>query len=323
MKVLVVGASGAIGRRLVPTLADRGHEVVGAFRNPDHVGLVKALGAHPVVMDVLEREAVRKAVLAAKPEAIIHEATSLSAGFDFKHLDRSFAQTNRLRTEGTDSLLAVAKEAGVRRFVAQSYAPYRYAREGSWVKTEEDPLDPNPLPPLRSMYDAMAHLDRVVTQAGGVALRYGGFYGDPENPTERAGILEPVRRRAFPIVGNGNGHSSFIHLEDAAAATALAVERDVSGIYNVVDDEPAPLRVWLPYLADVLGAKAPRHFPAALARLFAGQLAVMMGTQTRGASNAKAKRELGWRPKYASWRQGFVAAYSPEGVSRDSLLISA
>jgi nucleoside-diphosphate-sugar epimerase len=310
MLVFIAGASGAIGRRLVPRLVGRGYEVVGAFKNPDHVERVRALGAKPVVLDVLDKEAVRKALLETKPQAIIHEATALSVKFDFKHLDRTFAQTNRLRTEGTDNLLAAAREAGVRRFVAQSYASYRYARVGGWVKSEDDPLDPNPLPAMRGMYDAMSYLDRVVTGSGGTALRYGGFYGDPYNEAERAGILEPVRKRMFPIIGNGDGYASFIHLEDAAEATVLALEKDIKGIYNIVDDEPAPLREWLPFLAKVLGAKPPRHFPAWLARLFAGQLAVMVGTETRGASNAKAKRELGWAPSYPSWQQGFVSAYA-------------
>ena len=197
----------------------------------------------------------------------------------------------------------------MRRFIAQSYANYRYARAGGWVKTEDDPLDPEPLAAMRETYDAMSHLDKAVTDAGGVALRYGGFYGDPDNEAERAGMIEPVRKRMFPIIGNGNGFASFVHLEDAAEATALALDHDVTGIYNMVDDEPAPLREWLPFLAEVLGAKPPRHYPTWLARLFAGDLAVMVGTETRGASNAKAKLEFGWTLRYSSWRQGFVAAY--------------
>lgn len=310
MRVFVAGASGAIGRRLVPRLVGRGHEVFGAFKSPENIECVRAIGAKPIVLDLLDTSAVRKTVLETKPEAIIHEATALSGKFDFKHLDRSFAQTNRLRTEGTDALLAAAREAGVRRFLAQSYASYRYARVGGWVKTEVDPLDSKPLAAMRETYNAMSYLDKVVTDGGGVALRYGGFYGNPNDETERAGILDPVRKRMFPIIGNGNGVASFIHLEDAAEATVLALEHDVVGIYNIVDDEPAPLREWLPFLADVLGAKPPRHFPAWLARLFAGDLAVMVGTETRGASNAKAKRELGWALRYRSWRQGFMATYA-------------
>jgi nucleoside-diphosphate-sugar epimerase len=195
-------------------------------------------------------------------------------------------------------------------FIAQSYASYRYARSNGWVKSEDDPLDPDPLPVMRETYDAMSYLDKTVTEAGGVALRYGGFYGDPYNETERGGMLDPVRKRMFPIIGDGSGYASFIHLEDAAEATVLALDRKVKGIYNIVDDEPAPLREWLPFLAGVLDAKPPRHFPAWLARLFAGDLAVMVGTQTRAASNAKAKRDLRWTLRYPSWRQGFVVAYA-------------
>jgi nucleoside-diphosphate-sugar epimerase len=217
-----------------------------------------------------------------------------------------------LRREGTDALLAAAREAGVRRFVGQSFASYRYAREGGWVKTEDDPLDRTPPAGMRETDAAMTYLDQAVTEAGGAALRYGGFYGGSSD-----GLVEPVRKRQMPIVADGGGVFSFIHLEDAAAATVLALERGVAGIYNVVDDEPAAAREWLPVLAKALGAKPPRHFPAWLARLFAGEAGVVMGTQARGASNMKAKRELGWTPRYRSWRQGFFAAYgSPPAAER-------
>ena len=309
MKVFVTGASGAIGKRLVPQLVSRGHEVVGAFRSPSNVELVRAMGAEPLVLDLLDAGAVRKAILKAKPEAVIHEATSLNGKLDFKNPDRAFAQTNLLRTKGIDALLAASLEAGVRRFVAQSFASYRYARAGGPIKTEDDPLDPNPPAAMRETYKAMSYLDSAVTKAGGVALRYGGFYGDPSNSSERVNLLEPVLKRMFPIVGNGGGYASFIHLEDAASATVLALEKGATGIYNIVDDEPAPVREWLPYLAEVLGAKPPRHFPAWMARLVAGELAVMMGTELRGASNAKAKSGLGWTLRYPSWREGFEAAY--------------
>ena len=305
MRVFVVGASGAIGRRLVPQLVERGHEVVGAFRNPEHVGRVRSMGAKPVVLDLLDAAAVHKAVLESKPEGIIHEATALGGKFDFRHIDRTFAQTNRLRTQGTDNLLAAARDARVRRFVAQSYASYRYARTGSFVKTEDDSLDSTPPSAMSEIYTAMNYLDDAVMKAGGVALRYGGFYGDPVDA-----MVEAVRKRMFPLVGDGGAYASFIHLEDAAAATVLALEKEIAGIYNIVDDEPAPAREWLPYLAKTLGAKPPRHFPAWLARLFGGELAVMMGTELRAASNAKAKRELGLPLRYPSWRQGFVATYS-------------
>jgi nucleoside-diphosphate-sugar epimerase len=306
MRVFVAGASGAIGARLVPQLIDRGHEVIGTSRSPAHIDRVRALGAEAIALDLLEPGAVRAAVREAEPDAIVHQATALSDLRDFKHFDRSFAQTNRLRTEGTDALLAAAREAGVRRFVAQSFASHRYARAGGPVKTEDDPLDPTPVPAMRETDAAMRYLDEAVTEAGGIALRYGGFYGAPDD-----GMVEPVRRRQFPIVGKGGGVSSFIHLDDAAAATVLALEHDGAGIYNVVDDEPAPVREWLPVLADALGAEPPRRVPRWLARLVAGEALVMMGTESRGASNAKAKRELGWEPRHPSWRQGFAAAYAP------------
>jgi 2-alkyl-3-oxoalkanoate reductase len=308
MRVFVAGASGAIGTRLVPQLMDRGHEVIGTHRSPTGAEHVRALGAEPVALDLLDPRAVREAVLKAEPDAIVHEATALTGVRFSRNLDRSFAQTNRLRTEGIDALLAAARDADVHRFVAQSFASMRYAREGGPVKTEDDPLDPNTLPGMHEGDAAMRYLDKSVTDAGGIALRYGIFYGASND-----GLVEPVRKRQFPIVGEGSGLSSFIHLDDAAAATVLALERGEAGIYNIVDDDPAPAREWLPVLAEVLGAKPPRRVPRWLARLFAGQIAVMLGTEARGASNAKAKRELGWELRYPSWRQGFVAAYASPG----------
>jgi nucleoside-diphosphate-sugar epimerase len=306
MRVFVAGASGAIGSRLVPQLIDSGHDVIGSSTSPASAKRVRALGAQPVVLDLLDPRAERKSVLAIQPDAIVHQATALADLRDFRHFDRSFAQTNRLRTEGTDALLAAAREAGVHRFVAQSYASVRYERVGGPVKSEEDPLDAHPVPAMRETVAAMRHLEEAVTAAGGVALRYGAFYGAAND-----GLVEPVRKRQFPIVGDGGGVTSFIHLDDAAAATVLALEDDRPGVYNVVDDEPAPAREWLPVLAEVLGAKPPRRVPRWLARLFAGEAVVMMATESRGASNAKAKRELGWELRYPSWRQGFVAAYRP------------
>lgn len=306
MRVLVAGASGAIGSRLVPQLIDAGHEVIGSSRSPRNAERVRALGAKPIALDLLDARAVRKAVLASEPDAIVHEATALANVRDLKHFDRTFAQTNRLRTEGTDALLSAAREVGVRRFVAQSYASARYTRDGGPVKSEDDPLDPTPVPAMRESFAAMRHLDEAVTEAGGIALRYGAFYGASND-----GLVEPVRKRQFPIIGEGGGVWSFIHLDDAAAATVLALERGAPGIYNIVDDQPAPLREWLPALADALGAKPPRRFPRWLARLLAGEAVVMMGTESRGASNAKAKRELGWELRYPSWRKGFVVAYAP------------
>jgi 2-alkyl-3-oxoalkanoate reductase len=306
MRVLLVGASGALGSRIVPQLVDRGHEVIGTYRShPDRVDV-------PAIrLDLLDAAAVRRTVLEAEPEAIVHQATALADVRFSRSLDRSFAQTNRLRTEGTDALLAAAREAGVRRFVAQSFASLRYAREGRMVKTEDDPLDPAPPAAAAKSSAAMRYLDETVSAAGGIALRYGVFYGAAND-----GLIEPVRKRQFPIVGDGAGVSSWIHLDDAAAATVLALERGEAGIYNVVDDDPAPVREWLPVLADVLGAKPPRHVPVWLARLVAGPVAVIMGTDGRGASNAKAKRELGWTPRYASWREGFPAVYHALAIER-------
>ncbi|HEU0240862.1 MAG TPA: NAD(P)-dependent oxidoreductase [Micromonosporaceae bacterium] len=304
MRVFVAGASGAIGTRLVDQLIGRGHEVIGTYHSSPHADRIAALGAKSIMLDLLDPAAVRQAVLDAEPDAIVHQATALANIRFSRQLDTPFAQTNRLRTEGTDALLAAAREAGVTRFVAQSFASYRYARNGGPVKTENDPLDSTPVAGTREMNNAMRYLDAAVTEAGGVALRYGGFYGAAND-----GLVAPVRKRQMPIVGNGAGMSSFVHLDDAAAATVLALEQNVTGVFNVVDDEPAPLRVWLPVLATALGAKPPRHLPRWLARLIAGEGAVMAATEARGASNAKAKRELGWTLRYPSWREGFAAAY--------------
>lgn len=304
MRVIVVGASGAIGTRLVRQLRERGHEVVGTSRSSAKSERLRALGAEPLVLDALNADAVRTALLTVRPDAVIYQPTALANLSDLKHFDRSFAETNRLRTKGADILVAAAREAGVRRIVAQSYACHRYARVGGPVKTEDDPLDPTPPAAMRETVSAMAHLDRTITSAGGIALRYGSFYGDKDD-----GIVMAVRSGKFPIVGNGEGVWSHIHLEDAASATVLALEHDGPAIYNVVDNEPAPTRVWLPELAKIIGAKPPQRYPALLARFFAGEAAVIMATESRGASNAKAKRELGWTLKYPSWRQGFAAAY--------------
>ena len=303
MRVFVAGASGTIGRRLVPQLIERGHEVTGTSTSPAGAGRVRAMGAEPVQLDLLDAGAVRRAVLETKPDAVVHQATAL-AGMRFsRSLDRSFAATNRLRTDGTDALLAAAREAGVTRFVAQSFASYRYVRAGGWVKTEDDPLDPAPAAAARQTNDAMTHLDQAVTGAGGIALRYGGFYGDDN------WMIQAVRKRRYPVIGAGEGYTSWIHLDDAAAATATALEHDGPAIYNIVDDEPAPMQEWLPELAEILGAGPPRRIPLWLAGLVAGGGMVMMSNGSRGASNAKAKRELGWAPRYPSWRQGFAAAY--------------
>lgn len=305
MRVLVVGASGAIGTRLVPQLIADGHEVIGTCRSPEKKERLREQGAKPVVLDAMDARAVRETVATTEPEAIIHQATALADIRFGRNFDRTFAQTNRLRTVGTDNLLAAAREAGVRRFVAQSFASMRNAREGGMVKTEDDPLDPNPPATMREGHAAMRHLEQAVTEADGIALRYGAFYGAANDA-----MIGPVRKRRFPIVGDGRGYVSWIHLDDAATATVLALEQDGPAIYNITDDDPAPVREWLPALAEALGAKPPRHVPVWLARLIAGEVPVLMGTDARGASNAKAKRELDWTPRYPSWRQGFVEVYS-------------
>jgi len=310
VRVFVAGASGAIGARLVPQLIDRGHEVIGTFRSPQKEAGLRATGAEAVALDLLDAPAVRKAVLDAKPDAIVHEATALADGGFSRKLDKTFAQTNRLRTVGTDALLAAAREAHVQRFVAQSFAPYRYAREGGMVKTEDDPLDSSPPAAAKETNASMAHVDRAVAEAGGIALRYGGFYGNPHDQ-----VTDLVRKRRFPMIGKGEGWTSWIHLDDAATATVLAIEHVGPGIYNIVDDEPAPSSEWLPALANALGAKPPRHIPVGLVRVILGEDVVMGQTQARGASNAKAKRELAWALRYPSWRQGFLAAYAPTARS--------
>jgi 2-alkyl-3-oxoalkanoate reductase len=313
MKVFVAGATGALGRQLVPKLAAGGHEVVGMTRSASKKDLVRSLGARPVVVDALDPDAVAQAVASAKPEVIVHELTALSGKMsmrDARHPDRSSAakMTNRLRTEATDHLLAAGRAVGARRFVAQSFGAFRFARTGGPVQAEADPLDPDPRQPG---LEAILYLEQAVTTiewGAGLVLRYGGFYGPGTGISlaPDAVMAGPIRKRRFPIVGDGGGIWTFIHVEDAAAATAIAVERGRPGIYNIVDDQPAPVREWLPALASALGAKPPRRIPRWLGRLLAGETATAMMTAVRGASNAKAKRELGWKPHYASWRQGFA-----------------
>jgi 2-alkyl-3-oxoalkanoate reductase len=313
MRVFVAGASGALGSRLVPQLIDAGHDVIGTHNSPASAQLLQVLGAQPVRVDLLDARAVRTAVLASKPDAIVHQATALADIKFGRNLDKTFATTNRLRTEGTDALLAAAREAGVRRFVAQSFAPYIYKRQGGPIKTEGDPLDDTPPPNTGKTYTAITHLEKSTTDFGGIALRYGGFYGAANDA-----LIEPVRKRQFPIVGDGGGIFSWLHLDDGAAATVLALEHfdhSAPAIYNIVDDEPAPVRDWLPVLANALGAKPPRHAPTWLARLIAGPATVVLATKARGSSNAKAKRELGWTPRYPSWRLGFPATYSAIAVA--------
>lgn len=311
MKILVAGATGALGRQLVPRLVANGHEVVGMTRSASKRQAVHDMGATPMVADALDPDAVARVVAEAEPEAIIHQLTALSGSLDLRHFDRDFAQTNRLRTEATDHLLAAGRAIGVRRFVAQSYAGWAFARTGGPVKTEDDPLDPDPPEAFRRTLDAIRHLEAAVTGAGwteGIVLRYGGFYGPGTSMDAGGEHLEQIRRRKFPIVGDGGGVWSFIHIEDAADATVAAVEHGRRGIYNIVDDEPAPVAEWLPAMAQALGAKPPHRVPRWLGRLLAGEAATVMMTEVRGASNAKAKRELGWAPRHPSWRQGVAGA---------------
>src|SRR5688572_20404320 len=316
MKVFVAGATGALGKELVPQLVARGHEVVGMTRSTSKQDLVRHLGARPVVADALDPDAVAQAVASAEPEVIVHQLTALSGKMsmrDARHPDRSSAviMTNRLRTEATDHLLAAGRAVGARRFVAQSIAAFRFAHAGGPVQTEADPLDPDPPAALRTGLAAILHLEQAVTtieSGDGLALRYGGFYGPGTaiSLAPDAVMAAPIRKRRFPIVGDGGGVWSYVHIEDAAAATAVAVERGRPGIYNVVDDDPAPVREWLPVLASALGAKPPRRIPRWLGRLAAGEMATAMMTELKGASNEKAQRELGWQLRYPSWRQGFA-----------------
>ena len=320
MRIFVAGATGTLGRRLVPLLVANGHTVVGTTRTPGKAEALRAAGTTPVVLDALDRDAVLDAVGRAEPEVVVHQLTALAEFTDFRKLEESFAATNRLRTEGTDHLLAAARAAGARRFVAQSYAGAGfYARTGGPVKTEDDPLDPDPPAGLRRTVQAVRHLERAVLEAEGIAgtvLRYGSFYGPGTSLGEDGVYLKAVRRRQFPIVGAGTGVWSFIHIDDAATATLAAIERGSPGVYNIIDDDPAPVAEWLPALAADIGAKPPLRVPAWLARLLMGEHAVVMMTESRGAANAKAKRELGWRPAYASWRTGFRVGLGSSGVTR-------
>ena len=319
MKVFVAGATGAIGARLVPMLVAAGHDVVATSRSPEKAARLAALGAEPVVVDALDRDAVIAAVTTAAPDVVVHELTALAGITNLRDFDRAFAQTNLLRTRGVDNLLEAARTAGARRFVAQSYAGWPTAREGGLVKTEDDPLDTDPARTMRKSLAAIRHVEQTVPAARdleGLVLRYGPFYR-PGTPLAEGGeFVELVRKRRFPIVGNGAGVWSYIHVDDAAAATVAAIERGAPGVYNVVDDEPAAVSAWLPYLARVLGAKPPRRLPVWLGRLVAGEAVVLMMTEARGASNAKAKRELDWVPRYPTYRDGFREGLGGDGAAR-------
>ena len=309
MRILVAGATGAVGLQLVPQLIAAGHSVVGTTRTPAKAAIIRRMGAEPAVADGLDAAAIRAAVIAAKPDIIIDQMTDLAAVTDIRHFDRAFATTNRLRTQGTDFLLAAAREAGVRRFIAQSFCGWTYGRGGESIKTEADALDPDPPEELRHTLQAIQHLEDAVTGSAtpeGIVLRYGSFYGPDTGMLSRA-MIDQLRRRRVPLIGGGGGQWSFIHVEDAAAAAVAAIERGKPGdIYNIVDDEPADVSEWLPALAALVGARPPIRVPAWLGRLFAGEHLVSMMTEVRGGSNAKARRELGWRPAHPSWRQGFA-----------------
>ena len=308
MRVFVAGASGVVGRRLVPQLVDRGHDVVATARTPEKLDALRALGAEAVAMDGLDAASVGEAVATAEPEAVIHQMSALAGMSDLRRFDEGFALTNELRTRGLDHLLTASEAVGVRRFVAQSYTGWPNERVGGPVKTESDPLDPDPPAQQRRSIEAIGYLERAVTSTGpieGVALRYGSLYGPGTSMANEYADL--VRARKLPLVGDGAGIWSFIHVDDAAAAAVVAAEGGAPGVYNIVDDEPAPVSVWLPYLAECLGARPPRHVPAWIARFAIGEVGVSMMTQIRGASNAKARRELGWEPAWRSWREGFVS----------------
>jgi nucleoside-diphosphate-sugar epimerase len=299
MRVFVAGGTGVIGRRLVPQLVARGHQVTATTTSAGKLGVLEQLGAEGVVMDGLDAASVGEAVAAARPDAIVNQMTALSEAHagkpNLRRADRFFATTNRLRSEGIDHLLAAAEATGVSHVVAQGHASMNGIRKGGWVKTEEDPLE------VVEGTKAINHLEDVVVRAGGAVLRYGGFYGPGANHDQ----VKLVRKRLFPLVGGGAGYVSWVHVDDAASATVLAVEQKAKGVFNIVDDEPAPVSEWLPYLAECAGAKPPRRVPAWLARLLAGEMVVGMMTEGRGFSNVKAKRELGWELRYPSWRQGF------------------
>lgn len=303
MRVFVAGAGGAIGRRLVPMLVARGHRVTGTTTSERTADAVRAMGAEPVVVDGLDAGRIGEAVARAEPDAIIHEMTALSGAPDFRHFDRWFAVTNRLRTEGTQHLLDAARASGVTRFVAQSFTGWNNVRSGSWVKTEDDPLDPSPVKEQRETLAAIRFLERAVLEAplDGIVVRYGALYG----PGASEKLVEILRRRMFPVIGGGTGYISSTHVDDAAGGTVAALERGRRGIYNIVDDDPAPYRVFVPEIAAAIGARPPLRIPGWLGRLLAGEPVVRMMTEDRGASNAKARRELGWQPIWPSWRDGF------------------
>jgi nucleoside-diphosphate-sugar epimerase len=307
MKIFVAGASGAIGKRLTPLLVADGHNVFATTRTESKTGEIRAEGAEAIVMDGLNKDDVVRAVMSCRPDVIVHEMTAIALR-NLQDFDHEFTTTNQLRTRGTENLLDAARAAGTRMFVAQSFAGWPAIREGGRIKTEQDAFDPHPPKAMTETLGAIRRLESLVTSASeiqGIVLRYGSLYGPGTSIAPNGDVVQLVRKRGLPVVGNGAGVWSFLHVDDAANATRLAIERDKPGIYNIVDDEPAEVSLWLPHLAEALGAKPPRHVPVWLARWVIGDSGVMMMTTARGSSNAKAKRELGWEPQWASWREGF------------------
>jgi nucleoside-diphosphate-sugar epimerase len=308
MRIFIAGAGGAVGRRMVPMLLAEGHEVVGTTHSAGKADAIRRLGAEPVVLDAFDAQAVRQAVAKAAPDAVVHQMTALSGPQDLRRFDRTFALTNRLRTEGTDILLAAARSAGTRRFVVQSFTGWTNERTGGPVKTEADPFDPNPTASTVQTMAAIRQLESTVEGAkdvGGIVLRYGLLYGPGTSIGTGGDSLELVRKRRMPVVGGGTGVWSFLHVEDAASAAVVAIDSTATGIYNIVDNDPAPASQWLPYLAEVIGAKPPMRVPGWLVAPMVGGFLMEMMTSVRGSSNAKARRDLGWQPRYGSWRVGF------------------
>jgi nucleoside-diphosphate-sugar epimerase len=314
MKIFIAGATGAVGRPLVSACIKAGHSVIGLTRTPASAELIRAMGAEPAIADGLDADAIAAAMGSTRPDAVIHEMTSLAGATDLRNFDRTFAGSNQLRTRGTDILLTAARENGVRRFVAQSYCGWPYARIGEAIKTEADALDPDPPAELRATREAIRYVEETVTGSAnpeGIVLRYGSFYGPGTGMLERA-MLAQIRKRRTPLIGDGAGWWSFVHVDDAAAATVKALEHGKPGsVYNIVDDDPAQVREWLPALAEIVGAKPPFHLPAWIARIVAGEHLVAMMTQVRAGSNRKARTELGWQPRHPSWREGFSEVVHP------------
>lgn len=308
MRIFLAGGTGAIGRRLIPLLRERGHEVTATTRSKSKLETLRRDGAEPVMLDAFDRKAVHEAVIEARPDVVMHQMTALATMKDFRKFENELALTNRLRTEGTEILLEAAQSAGAKQFIAQSYSGWPNERTGSRIKTEDDPLDSNPPHAMKPTIEAFKKLEQIVPNAQGITgivLRYGSFYGPGTSVAPDGILVQALQSRQFPVIGGGAGIWSWIYIDDAARATVAALDRNESGIFNIVDDEPAEVATWLPVLAEIINAKPPWRVPAWLGRLFVGEAGLSMMTQSRGSSNAKAKRVLHWQPHYASWREGF------------------